>query len=57
METEVAMEVVEREQEFGKLRRGDRGDRPLRKYAYVLPSGRRVIVVVDDESELAVATS
>lgn len=57
MDREIAMEVLEREQELGNLRRYDNGDRPLRKYAYVLPSGRRMIVVLDEESELAVATS
>lgn len=28
------------------------GERHLRKYTYMLPSGRKVIVVLDDESEL-----
>ena len=28
------------------------GERHLRKYTYTLPSGRKVIVVLDDESEL-----
>ena len=28
------------------------GERQVRKYTYTLPSGRKVIVVVDDESEL-----
>ena len=28
------------------------GERRVRKYTYTLPSGRKVIVVLDDESEL-----
>jgi hypothetical protein len=28
------------------------GERRVKKYTYTLPSGRKVIVVLDDESEL-----
>lgn len=51
METEVAMEVVEREQEVLKRSWGTSGDRKPRKYSYVLPSGRKMIVVLDEESD------
>ena len=51
METEVAMEVVEREQEALKRSWGTSGDRKSRKYYYVLPSGRKMIVVLDEESD------
>lgn len=33
------------------------GERAVRKYTYTLPSGRKVIVVVDDESELVAVPS
>jgi hypothetical protein len=42
--------------ELGREEEGEHleapGERHLRKYTYTLPSGRRVIVVLDDESEL-----
>jgi len=53
MGAEIAWAVEERGEE-STLKRAEISVRKmLRKYVYILPSGRRMIVVMDDEAELA----
>jgi hypothetical protein len=52
MGAEIACAVEEKEEE-STLRRAEISVRNmLRKYVYTLPSGRKMTVVLDDESEL-----
>jgi hypothetical protein len=52
MGAEIAWAVEEREEE-STLKRAEISVRKMtKKYVYTLPSGRRMIVVLDDESEL-----
>lgn len=52
MDAEIAWAVEEKEEE-STLRRAEVSVRKmLKKYVYSLPSGRRVTVVLDNESEL-----
>ena len=52
MGAEIAWAVEEKEQE-STLRRAEVSVRKmLKKYVYILPSGRKMTVVLDDEAEL-----
>ena len=57
MDIEAAVGVAEKEQEAVTRSWGTSGDRKSRKYSYVLPSGRKMIVVLDEESDLVAVPS
>jgi len=57
MGAEIAWAVAEKEEE-STLKRAEVSVRKmLKKYVYTLPSGRRMIVVLDDESELTLVAA
>lgn len=52
MGAEIAWAVEEKEEESTLRRAGVSARKMLKKYVYTLPSGRKMTVILDNESEL-----